>query len=1012
MHYEHIPFSDFRYSKALRSHEFTDFSYVELAKHRKKKAPKILFVLDYTPRESLRSAQLLKGPTGELLSNIIEVATDVYGAPSIDDRDWLAVSYHSLKTQGMSDGFKEEAHRDFKKRLDYIITQYKPEVVMTFGPDPYKALNGEFLEKYKGKDGVQYQHFYGVPIETTVKHKDAEHKFQHVPTVSLHTLLTGDNKGGSLAVIGYAGRNMTTALNQGKLVYEIPKLKYEIEVVDTIKKFNAMYKDICAAKVVAIDSETKNLYKRMNATLTWQFSTRADHAYILPFLHKDSTFLPEEIAYIKKKLRLYFERTNKNKVQIYANAAFDMNCARRDLGVRYFKSDIWDVFAGEFAIDENMKFLQSVVGKNYYSLLNITMQYGCKAYYESDFGKEKRATIVDQDLEGPVLTYMALDVIVLHHIRKLQIKKAKDFGYEKYQSVVSEQLSDLVHALGNLEYNGAYIDIDWLFKLKSQDSPIVSERARVIKALNATKGVQKTNTQLIKESGAPAVGLFGRVNLQIFNIRKEEHKQKLFFEVLGLKPIFMKKDGTGKIDKDFQEKYKDVEEVKLYNELTKLNKLYNAYVKSFIRQWGADADMRYDTRIRPRFGYLDVVTGRTSAKKPSLQQIPSRGEMGKNIKRLFVAEKGRLIIKVDYAAHEVRGWSIISGDVGVADAFRVGLDLREKFKIKPTPELGAEIELKGDVHKINAAYFFRMNIEDVDKPKRNSVKQVIFGLIYQQSAKGTAKSIKATVEEVEDLTKKFFKRFPVGAGWFDLIKQKARQNLFVESPLGRRRNLWGLLVPKSHENHDPIFARNERQSVNSPVQGMGSDFMMIGARNIERLKYEHYDATGHYPDFYQANSVHDSLEFSCAYEDFWLAIKIIENGLTHEVAKVVKARHAFDLIIPLEIDFDVGHTLKDCEGWNYALTGKFPQKDKESLDTLLEMTLQGQIDDLGHKIDKAKILKLIHSGFEDHAPEWAHKQKRFLEKKGNDNVFSFQKAKDKKSKDKKAKKKSSLKKAA
>lgn len=1012
MQYQHVPFSDFRYSKAVRQHEFTDFSYVELAKHRKKKAPKILFVLDYTPRESLRSAQLLKGPTGELLANIVEVATDVYGAPEIEERDWLAISYHSLKTQGMSDSFKEEAHRDFKKRLQFIITQYKPEVVVTFGPDPYKALNGEFLEKYKGKDGVQYQHFYGVPIETTVTHKEDTHKFQHVPTVSLHTLLTGDNKGGSLAIIGYAGRNMTTALNRGKLMYEIPKLDYKIEMVDSIKKFNAMYKDICSAKVVAIDSETKNLYKRVNQTLTWQFSTRKDHAYILPFLHKDSPFLPDEIEYIKKKLRLYFERTNKNKIQIYANAAFDLNCARRDLGVRYFKSPVWDVFAGEFAIDENMKFLQSVVGKNYYSLNNIVMQYGCRAYYESDFGKEKRATIVDQDLEGPVLTYMALDVVLLHHVRKLQIKKAKDFGYEKYESIVGEQLSDLVHSLGNLEYNGSYIDIDWLFKLKSQDSPIVSERAKVIKALNATKGVQKTNQLLIKESGAPAVGLFGRVNLQIFNIRKEEHKQKLFFDVLGLKPIFMKKDGTGKIDKDFQEKYKDVEEVKLYNELTKLNKLYNAYVKSFIRQWGDDADMRFDTRIRPRFGYLDVVTGRTSAKKPSLQQIPSRGEMGKNIKRLFVSEKGRLIIKVDYAAHEVRGWSLISGDLGVAEAFRVGLDLREKFKVKPSPELGAEIELKGDVHKINAAYFFRMNIEDVDKPKRNSVKQVIFGLIYQQSAKGTAKSIKATVEEVEALTKKFFKRFPVGAGWFDLIKQKARQNLFVESPLGRRRNLWGLLVPKSHENHDPIFARNERQSVNSPVQGMGSDFMMIGARNIERLKYEHYEAHGHYPDFYQANSVHDSLEFSCAYADFWIAIRIIEQGLTHEVAKVVKERHDFDFTIPLEIDFDIGANLRDCDGWNYALTGKYPQKDKESLDTLLDVALESQINDLGYKIDKQKVLKLIHSGFEEHAPEWARKQKRYLEKKGATNVLNFKKAKEEKESKKAKKKSSKLKKAA
>jgi hypothetical protein len=514
-------------------------------------------------------------------------------------------------------------------------------------------------------------------------------------------------------------------------------------------------------------------------------------------------------------------------------------------------------------------------------------------------------------------------------------------------------------------------------------STIDAERNKVIKALSETKGVKKANQILIKQSGAPSVGLWGRVNLNLFNIRKEAHKQLLFFEVLKLDPIFLKKDGTGKIDKEFQAKYADVPEVALFNELTKLNKLYNAYVKSFIRQWADDPDMRFDTRIRPRFGYLDVVTGRTSAKKPSLQQIPSRSEMGKNIKRLFVTEKGRIIIKVDYAAHEVRCWSIISGDTGVADAFRVGYDLRRKFKLKPTADLATEIELKGDVHRINAAYFFRMPIETVEKPKRNSVKQVIFGLIYQQSAKGTAKSINATVEEVESLTKKFFKRFPVGAGWFDKIKAVARKNLFVESPVGRRRNLWGLLVPKSHESHDPIFARNERQSVNSPVQGMGSDFMMIGARSIERLKYEHYEKTNHYPDFFQANSVHDSLEFSCAYEDFWIAISIIERGLTTEVAKIVKQRHGFDFTIDCEIDFEIGANLRDCEGWNYALTGKYPMKEKDSLLPLLDATWEG-VQELGHKVTRDDFFTRIHSGFE-HAPAWAKKQRnQWIAEHGSD----------------------------
>ena len=979
MKFDYVEF-EHKYGKALKAYEVTGFDKVELPKHVTKKARgKILFVLDSTPGEALRRNKLFDGATGELLRNLMWCAEEYYKAPNkMDDYNWMAVSYHSLKTMGGSSSFLETAHAEFKKRLEYIISVYKPDTVVTFGPDPSKALSGEFMSQHVGKKGVQWQHFYGVPIKASVDVKGKKHKFNHVPTLSLRSLQKNDE---TMAAAGYVARTLTTCLNDGKLMYKVPKLEYEIVVVDTIKKFDKMYKDICKAKIVAIDTETRNLNRRKNYTVTWQFATEDGRAYVLPFLHKDSPFLQKEIKYIKKKLRDYFEWENENEYNLYANAAFDLIGARRDLGVRFFKAPLWCVISAEFAKDENHKAIQSVTGQNYYSLLNICMQYGCRAYYESDFGKENRAFIADMDLEGPVLTYMALDVIVLLHIQRLQMKLGKTIGYKKYASLVSEQLSDQIHTLSNLEFNGSYLDIDWLFKLKSKDSKIVQEKNRVTKLLYDSEGVQKANKALAKQNGAPSMGMFGRSNLKIFKINKSDHKQLLFFKSLGLKPIFLNKKGEGKIDKDFHKKYEDVAEIKLFSELSKIEKLYNSYVKSFILKWGEDDDFRSDRCMRPRFGYLDVVTGRTSARDPTLQTIPSRSAMGKLIKRLFIVPKGRIFIKVDYSAHEVRGWSLISGDKEVADVFREGLILREKFKKKPSIPLAEEIELKGDVHKINAAYFFRIDIDKIDKPKRNSVKQVIFGLIYQQGEKGTAKSINATVEQVRDLTAKFFKRFPVGAGWFDKAKAHAREFLYVESPLGRRRNLWGFLTPQSHEDAGNIISRNERQSVNSPVQGMGSDFMMTGARCIERRRFEHFRKTGHYPDFIQSNSVHDSLEFSCAFEDFWLAVNMIEKGLTDDVAVLAKERHGFEFGIGLEIDFDFGFSLDQCGGWNNALTGKYPIKEKDSLDLLLREAIEGMNSELGYDLPVKETLELIHSKF-DEGPKWAQLQRQFLIKNG------------------------------
>jgi len=1010
---DHVDFA-YKFSAKFKRQP-NDYAYVQLAKSVAKNAKgKILFVFDYMPTEDLRNGKMLSGATGALFDSANMLVKDYYGSEhNVTDYSWLAISFHAFKTVGLPEQDRADAKAEFAQRLKHVITEYKPDTVITFGPDPMRALNGEMIQsKYRGKRGVHYEHFYGVPIETTVTSKKKSHSFNHVSTISLNTLVGAVGKGDPMYLIGYVARNLMNAYYPGCMRYKIPDLKYKIRVVDNLEKFDAMMEDITNAKNVAIDTETKNLMRITNKMLTIQFACDEKVAYILPVAHKDSPWLAEELKYIKKRLRLYFEYKNKNKLHIYANAVFDLNRIRVDLGVRHFKNSTWDIFAGEFCLDENMKVLEGIVGGTYYSLNNIVMQYGCKAYYESDFGKEKRVTIEQEDLKGPVLTYMALDVITLHHVRKLQMRRAKDFNYTKHTSMVTEQISDMIHMFSCLEINGCKTDIDWLFFLKSKDSPILKHRDEVVKLFEDSPGVQKANAKMMKNAKVPAIGLMGRTKMNLFKIAKKEHLNFLFFDVLKLKPMSHgkakagEKEGKGKLDKDFQKKYADVPEVALYNELQKVKKIYSSYVKAFIKQWGSDTDMRLDMCIRPFFQFLRVVTGRTSATKPSLHQIPSRNDisdyikalfperadLGKIIKRLFVAAPGRLILKIDYAAHEVRGWSIITGDTEVADLFWHGLRLRNQYKLYPTAELAEKIDIEADVHKINAAYFFGMDIKDVDKPKRNSVKQVVFGLIYQQGIEGSAKSTGQSVEVLKELIAKFFKRFPVGAGWFDKIKKKAAKQLFVESPLGRRRNLWGFLIPKEARGYDGVYAATGRRAVNSPIQGMGSDFLVSGARLIEQLRYAHYKKTKHYPDFYMTNSVHDSLEFSVAYEDVMLAIRLIEQGLTYGVMDVMTKRHGMAFTVPLEIDFEVGANIRDCAAWDYSLRSedptfkencagkknKLPNGEKKpgdsSLENIVYMALKQQKEEFGHDLDVDAVFKDIMKNQYAEMPSWAQKQ--------------------------------------
>tara|TARA_B100000700_G_scaffold88627_1_gene99964 strand:- start:79195 stop:82098 length:2904 start_codon:yes stop_codon:yes gene_type:complete len=935
---------------------------VQLAKHKTSKSKeKILLVLDYMPTEDLKSGRILSGATGTLLKRILQVSNQFYGEErTLDSYNWLAVSYHAFKTSGESPAFKEGAHKEFRKRLNHIIAEYKPDTVITFGPDPYKALNGTKINEYNGK----LHHLFGVPTPTTIKHKGEKHKFKHVPSLSLNTLVNDAGKGSEMALAGYVARNLVNGLH-GKLKYRIPKRPdYQTTLIDTVEKFDKMLKKLLRAKYVAIDTETENLNRRANRMLTLQFACSTKRAFVLPYFHKDSPFTAQELEYIAKKLRKFFEVKNENKYHVFANATFDLTVLRKNLGIRYFKTQVWDLFAAEFALDENMKFLSGVTGHYYYSLLNLSMQYGCPAYYEAEFGKENRKTIVSADLNDALLEYCSLDVVIPLHIMRVQMERAADIEYEKYESIVSEQISDMLHSFSTFEYNGAYTDIEYLFYLKTKDSPIRAEMLKIEERLKNTKGVQKANKILSKKKGAPTVGLWGKSTFDLFDIGKQDHQRLLFFDILKLKPLQKGKSGHGKIDKKFQEKYSDVEEVKLYSELQKAKKLFNAYVKSFIKNWGEDEDMRFDRRIRPHFKFLDVVTGRTSAQKPSLHQIPSRSELGKHIKRLFITEEGRIMIKVDYAAHEVRCWSLFTGDKDVANLFGKGMDMRQRYKLAPDPGLLKKIDLEGDVHKINASYFFGVPIEKVDKPIRNAVKQVIFGLIYQQGLKGLAESTGQPLAVIEKLVEQFKKKYPVGVSWFDDIKGFARNHLYVESPLGRRRHVWGLLIPDDAPNADSCKARNERQSVNSPIQGMGSDFLINGSRQIERLRFEHLQETGHYPDFYQANSVHDSIIFSCAIEDFWTAIKIIEEGLTAAVAEVSYERHGMEFHVPLEIDFEIGSNERDVEGWDYSM---------EHLSKIIKGTAKT------HKEweYKAKV-KTMHDDIMyqqyDQMPDWAKKQ--------------------------------------
>lgn len=963
--------------------EFEDqqsYDYVGILKgfSKNKSAKKALLIVDHMPTEDLEKGKIFSGTTGATFLNQIQYLEDTFPLKTtIDDWNFLVVSFNMFKTYDKSEQFKSDAEDAFGKRIKDIILEYKPEIVLTFGIAPFNCLNREKGQKAIDAKG-DISNWYGVIIPSRVKQDGKSHRFKHLPNVSYERVLHPKSIVGTSYTLGYMARWMLPWFNDCEMPYKMPKVtsgkdrNWKLVYVTKYSKLKKLLEKATIAEKVAVDTETENLNRIVNKLLTVQLSMDGKTAYVIPIYHKDSPFTPKELKKIKRDFKSFFEK-NDNKYQIYANAKFDLNVMRSNFGIRHFCADVWDVQAGEFAFDENAKSLQLVTGRGYYNLANLTMQFGSELYLDLSFGKAQRNTIAEVDLDEEVQEYAGADVIIPFLMHEQQLKRAKDIGYDKYESMVSKQISDQIHAFSILESTGAGADVDYLFKLNLPNSAINQEIKNVEKQFLDSPEVYKANKIILKDSNIPKFGLMGAVDVQKFNLSTQEHKQILFFDVMKLKPLKvsdkLRPNGKpfGKLDKDFQTAYKDNPMVMLYTKLNKAYKLRNAYVNSLLKLWGESDDFKHDRSIRPNYSYLKVVTGRTSASDPNLQQIPSRSEMGKLIKRIFIARKNRLLIKVDYSAHEVRGWSIISGDTGVAGVFQQGADLRKRFRMVPDKWIAHRIEVEGDVHKINAAYFFGVDIMAVTKSIRDAVKTVIFGLIYQQGDKGLAKSTGREVEEIVEIKEKFLKRFPVGLKWFDKIQAFAHKHFFVESPVGRRRHLWGFLLPKSHIDADNVYASCNRRAVNSPVQGFGSDLMMSAIRILDKMKYEYYLANGTYPIFDMNVSVHDSLTVDCDYDWIFLALDMIERSMTSAVVAEIQKRHeGFEFTSVPEIDFDIGASEKDVAGWNFSFS---------SLKELLEKGLEVKRDELGEKdLDVDKTVDRILNEQYHLMPLWMQKQ--------------------------------------
>ena len=214
-----------------------------------------------------------------------------------------------------------------------------------------------------------------------------------------------------------------------------------------------------------------------------------------------------------------------------------------------------------------------------------------------------------------------------------------------------------------------------------------------------------------------------------------------------------------------------------------------------------------DGRIRTTFHQAAAATGRLTSSNPNLQNIPIRTELGKQIRRAFIAEPGWVLVSADYSQVELRILADISGDEGLVKAFAEG----------------------ADVHARTAAEVFNVPLAEVTREQRSTAKMVNYGIAYGLSAFGLSARLNIPVEEAKSIIERYFARFPGINGYVEGTLEKARRTGYVESIFGRRR-----YMPDLVSRNRQVSMAAERAAINMPIQGSAADIVKRAMLEMEK----------------------------------------------------------------------------------------------------------------------------------------------------------------------------------
>ncbi len=356
-------------------------------------------------------------------------------------------------------------------------------------------------------------------------------------------------------------------------------------------------------------------------------------------------------------------------------------------------------------------------------------------------------------------------------VKETVVGKLKQDGLD---SLFRQVELPLTRVLARMELAGIKLDIDYL---KTLDQELQAQIESLLTRINETAGFA-------------------------FNVNSPKQLSYVLFDLLKLPKL--KKTKTGySTDQSVLEELAKVHPLPgLIIEYRELFKLRSTYTQALLEM----ADPRTH-RVHPTFHQTGTATGRISCSDPNLQNIPIRTEIGKRIRRAFVADQGKVLVDADYSQIELRVIAHVSKDRNLVQAFEQGLD----------------------IHAATASKILDKPLDQITQEDRRIAKMINFGLAYGMSSYGLASRLDIPEEQARQFMESYFENFPGISQWMDKIVEQALEKGYVETIMGRRRYIPGI---SSSSKQTSQAAR--RAAINAPFQGSAADIIKKAMVDIDK----------------------------------------------------------------------------------------------------------------------------------------------------------------------------------